>query len=214
MIRRVRRTGRKVRTGLVKLSLTLAAAIALLSTGALPAYAWSPTIYPTIQSATAIVIGGSPSSITDSAPIRLPADGPGTAAATACGTGATLYGCIIFKVYKVLTGTACGTSTLSSSVFTSIVHVTGATNTKVTYTSAAFTPTVAGTYVWMDTYSGTGNPVGSGNNYPSASFACEAFTVTGSHGVPEFPIGLPLLMAFALPALMLLRRRLPQASLS
>src|SRR6267143_1704055 len=42
---------------------------------------------------------------------------------------------------------------------------------------------------------------------------CEPFNVTAAppHSVPEFPLGLPALLALALPAMILLRRRLPHA---
>jgi hypothetical protein len=42
-------------------------------------------------------------------------------------------------------------------------------------------------------------------------FGCEPFTVNAPppHGVPEFPLGLPALLALALPLMMLLRRKLP-----
>jgi hypothetical protein len=197
MTRIAGKTERNVRTRLVKVSLSLAAALALLSLSALPAYAW--TSYPgtTTLAHPTIVLGGS---TTDSAPLKLTADGVSTSPASCL--AATSYGCIIFKVYA---GTCASYS--GAALFTNIVQVTSASQgAYFTYVSAAYTPVASGSYVWVDTYSGTTGA----NPYPSNTFACELFTVnTPSHGVPEFPMGLPALLALALPLMILLRRKLP-----
>jgi len=175
----------------------MAAALTLLALGALPAYAWNSTPGPTTPSGTSIALGGS---ITDNAPLTLTANGPGTSPSV-CVPSST-FGCIIFKVFA---GT-CSSFSTTTTYFTSIVAVTTASQgASHTYTSAAFTPLAAGNYVWVDTYSGTTGT----NPYPTASFGCEPFTVNAPHGAPEFPAGLGILMALALPAMMLLKRRLP-----
>jgi len=180
----------------------LVAVVGLLSSVALPAFAWSSSPGPTTLNASTIVKGGS---VTDSALIVLSNYGPGTSPST-CPKGST-FGCIIFKVY----GGTCSSYSTSTLYFTSTVVVTSAAESSTfpsgghTYASPTFTPTSTTqlSYVWIDSYTGTTG------GYPSAKFACEPFTV--SHGVPEFPVGMPLLIALALPALILLRRRLPQA---
>jgi hypothetical protein len=53
-------------------------------------------------------------------------------------------------------------------------------------------------------------PVRGAVSFGGSYYDCEPITLASvSHGVPEFSAGLPILMALALPALLLLRRRLP-----
>jgi hypothetical protein len=74
-----------------------------------------------------------------------------------------------------------------------------------TYTSTlATTGLAAGSYVWIVSFSGI-----SADPDLHALKTCEPFTLTVGHGlgVPEFPSGLALLMALAIPALLLVRNK-------
>jgi hypothetical protein len=185
MTRMARNSGRNVRSRVVRIAASLAATFALLSMSALPAYAWTTTPGATTLSSATVAVGGSQ---TDSALLKLTTETTSS------------FGSIIFNVYQ---GTCSSHTTL---VFTATVAVTSAAMgaSGHTYISPAFSPASPGNYIWLDTYTGTGT-----GGYPPATFACEPFTVA-PHGVPEFPAGLAILMGLALPAMMLLKRRLPQ----
>ena len=173
-------------------------ALGIMLLGAAPAFAWTSSL-STVPSATTVVAG---ISVTDTATVTLSLDsGP--------------YGSVVFAVYSggCTTGTPTGSQVLGHFTGLNTNTVTVTANGAHSYTSAAFSTTgLSGSYVWAVKYLGTGS--GGYPNAPSAGyFDCEAFTVTPnvSHGAPEFPMGLPLLMALALPAMLLLRRKLPQA---
>src|SRR5437870_8078040 len=101
-----------VRARLLRVSVTAAAALALLSLAALPAYAWTSTPGATTLNHPTIALGGG--SVSDSAPLRLTADGPSGSPA-ACPAG-SVYGCIIFKVFA---GT-CSSFSTTTTYFTDI----------------------------------------------------------------------------------------------
>jgi hypothetical protein len=93
------------------------------------------------------------------------------------------------------------------------ITVTGSGVT--TYTSTLSTTGLsAGSYVWLVYYSGTGS-----NGYPRApasGYDCEPFTLFAAPppaSVPQFPFGMALLMAIALPALLLLKKKSSVSSL-
>jgi hypothetical protein len=172
-------------------------AFGLMLLGAAPAFAWTSAI-STTPSAT-LVAAGTP--VTDTATVTLTNDG-------------APFGYVVFAVYSggCTNGAPTGAQVLG--------HFPGPSNTNnvaVTasgsnpYTSASFSTTgLSGAYVWVVYYTGTGS-----SGYPRApatGYDCESFSVSPppAHGAPEFPAGLAVLMGIALPAMMLLKRRLPQ----
>lgn len=114
------------------------------------------------------------------------------------------YGSVVFALWA---GT-CSSQT-GSAIFTSTITVSGSTSYSGAYstTSGSFSTTglSAGSYVWLVYYTGTGT--GGYPRAPTSGYDCEPITLTVSHGVPEFSAGLPLLLALAAPALLLLRRQ-------
>jgi len=136
-------------------------------------------------------------------------------------TGATSAGTINFYLYAG----KC-TSITGGSLFSSIATVgSGNNGATVAYSSGSFLTSglAAGGYVWLVRYSGGGTspgwPAYPASNTPGAVsfngnyYDCEPITLAPRSpgvGVPEFSAGLPILMALALPALILLRRLLPQ----
>jgi hypothetical protein len=184
---------RNLNARVVRVAVSLAAALALLSMGALPAYAWTSSFSTTTP--TTVIAG---STITDASVVSLSNDaGP--------------YGSVVFAVYSgsCTSGNPTGVKVLG--------HFGGADTSTVTvtasgahpYSSGPFSTTgLSGSYVWVAYYTGTGS--GGYPRAPTAGYHCEPFTVNPpSHGVPEFPVGLPALLALALPLMILLRRKLP-----
>lgn len=153
-----------------------------------PVFAWHIVGFTTTASATSAAIG---TGIYDKATLQLSTNGGP-------------YGSITFYAY---TGTCNGqghpTGTL---VYTSsAVSVTGSGPT--TYQSATVPTTgwAAGNYVWVAKYSGTGY-----GGYPSAQAACEPFNLFQGPPpptVPEFPLGLALVMALAIPVLFIVKSK-------
>jgi hypothetical protein len=132
---------------------------------------------------------------------------------------ATSAGTIYFYLYA---GTCAG---ITGSPLYSHTATVGPGNNGATvqYGSGSFPTTglTAGPYVWLSRYSGGGTSPG-WPAYPASTLSgvvllsgnyydCEPIKLTAvSHGVPEFSAGLTILMASALPALLLLRRLLPK----
>lgn len=211
----------KTRWGFSKpVGLGLLAVSAMLVLGASPAFAWHVVLPPNCTSVTnqvqpCFTTTNSGSSATvgatvwDTATIQLSDSGPSTYFKCAAGAGSTYcpYGYLTFAVY---TGTCSGLTPTGTLVFTSNpIPVTKAAETAATtYTSNSWDTTgaAATSYVWVSTYSGTGYM-----GYPKAQASCEPFILTPpqSHGAPEFPAGLPLLLAIAIPAMLLAKRRVP-----
>jgi hypothetical protein len=130
--------------------------------------------------------------------------------------GATPSGTINFFLYAgTCTGVGAGPLYSKSLAVSSLNN--GAT---LQYDSGSFSTTgqVAGQYVWLSKYSGStttpGWPADPRNAASGAVlvggiyYDCEPITLAPtSRGVPEFSMGLPILMALALPALILLKAR-------
>jgi hypothetical protein len=171
-------------------------AFGLMLLGAVPAFAWTSSV-TTTPSATSVVAG---TLVTDTATVTLSPD-------------ASPFGYVVFAVYS---GGCTNGAPTGSQVLTHFTGSVTASNVAVTangvhsYTSASFSTTgLSGAYVWVVYYTGTGS-----GGYPRAplsatTYDCEPFTVNAPHGAPEFPAGLGVLLALALPAMMLLKRRLP-----
>ena len=182
----------------VPLLTAMAGALALVVFGAVPAFAWTSSLSTTPQPSASVAVG---TSISDMASLTLTSE-----IGTASGT-----------VYFYLYAGTC-TSVTGSALYSSTASVVSSNNgaTKQ-YGSGSFSTTglSAGSYVWLVRYSGgggwpatptTGTLVG-GNYYD-----CEPISLTVSHGVPEFSVGLPLLLGLAIPALLLVRARRPMSS--
>jgi hypothetical protein len=137
-------------------------------------------------------------------------------------SGATSAGTIYFYLYAGTCSSVTG-SPLRSSTATVGSANGGAT---IQYGSGSFPTTglTAGPYVWLTKYSGGGTSPG-WPAFPTSTtsgailfngiyYDCEPIKLTAptppSVGVPEFSAGLPILMALALPALLLMRRQLPK----
>jgi hypothetical protein len=189
----------------VALGIALFSVLGLTALGSAPAFATTPTSsLSTTPSATTVGVG---TPVTDAATVTLSA-----------GTGP--FGSVVFAVYSVpATGSPCPGNTPTGTQVTGRFAGSAATSSVVVtasgahvYTSGPFSTTglPLGNYVWAVRY------VGGTTGYPSSpsitGYDCEPFTVV-AHAttlrVPEFSAGLPILVAMALPALLLLRRRLP-----
>jgi hypothetical protein len=153
-------------------------------------FAWHIVSFSTTPSTTSSAIG---TSISDSAKLQL-SDNGGP------------YGSITFKIYSG-TCTTEGVPTGTLKYTSSPVPVTSAatSGSGATYGSGPVSTTglAAGSYVWVASYSGTAG------GYPAGTAGCESFTLfKGSPPpVPEFPLGIALLMALAIPALLLVRSK-------
>jgi len=170
----------------------LATAALLMGIGAVaPVFAWSSSLNTCLGNYTSSTYPNpcptttpsypAGSVVYDTAKVYLTSNGPS-------------YGSVTFLVAQ---GTCGDHSTGSSTGVTgSSQSVTGS---GTTYYNAHVTITAAGSYVWLVSYGGGG--------YPSQS-TCEPFTITVSPPtVPQFPLGMALLMALAIPALFLVRGR-------
>jgi len=190
------------------IGLVVLSAFGLMVLGASPVFAWhlqgcdvaTPCAgFTTHINPSTIVVAGT--ALTDTANL-IGCDG-----SHACGSASgSITGSIVWKAY---TGGTCAGTVVS--------HWPGsaASDTKAgpfgnpaTVVSDSFSTTgLVGAYSFQATFVGTG----------SWAFTtvgpCEPFNVTAAppHSVPEFPLGLPALLLLALPAMILLRRRLPHA---
>src|SRR5208337_2385439 len=189
-----------------KLAILGAVAVVLGLSAVAPAFAWTSSLSTTIYcksgagawsvcaSTTSIPAG---TAVKDKATLTLTSDGGP-------------YGTISFYIYSGTYNTdkTCaqnvGASTLywtdPSNAYT--VAGSGATN----YYSSSPTSLVAGSYFFYVVYSGTGS-----GGYPSAA-KCEPFTTAGypfppPSTVPQFPLGMALLLAVAIPGLLLVRSK-------
>lgn len=117
------------------------------------------------------------------------------------------YGSVYFAV-------AAGTCADHGSTISNQTYAVTGTGTTYPTESISTTAYSAGSYVWLVHYSGTGS-----KGYPRAPSSgqdCEPFTLTSlppPTSVPEFPFGMALLMAMAIPALVLFKRKLSLSSL-
>ena len=181
-------------------------AIGMMLLGAAPAFAWHVVLPPGCSSSSQVqpcftTSASITPTVHDSATIQISNNGP-TAGYTCPDSSSCPFGYITFKVYTVVVGQSCRdgsgnpTGTLK---FTSFTPVTASAQAGPTTYQSASVALAPGSYNWVATYSGTGS-----GGYPSAMAACEPFTIV-TNGVPEFPSGMALLLAIALPAMLLLR---------
>jgi hypothetical protein len=149
---------RRVRTGqkrFVRLTLSIAAGFALLSMTAMPAFAWNSSQGTTTPSASTLALGGS---VSDTVPPVITNDGPSSTSPAACPAG-NFFGCIVLKVYS---GT-CSSYSTTTTYFSTTIQITSAAESTSypsgghSYTSASFTPSTPGNYVWAVYYTGTGS---------------------------------------------------------
>lgn len=119
------------------------------------------------------------------------------------------YGSVVFAVAS---GTCGNVISVLSNVTIGIPSTPTIAYANVT-TTFSTTALSAGNYVWLVHY--TGNPDGY-KRYPTTGNDCEPFKLTSlppPTSVPEFPFGMALLMAMAIPALVLFKRKLSLSSL-
>ncbi len=168
----------------------------ILGLGAMsPVFAWHDSNFSTQlnPSSCGTGTGCSVASVTDTATITLSDNGPN-------------YGAMTFDVYPAA-ATGCAAAAGTASLFHSVVSVVGHTDSgsDQTYqtTSAAFSTTGhVGNFVWIVSYGGGG--------YPSQGPTCEQMkllTFPPPSTVPQFPLGMALLLAVAIPGLLLVRSK-------
>jgi len=203
MVRRGPRRGVAI-AGLCALATALGLVLA-----AAPAFAWTSSVYTCIGNYTSSTY---PSS---------------------CTSNPTLGGSIIYDTAQLTlsnSGSPYGSLTVllakgtCSSIGSTISGVSGSNPSVTTYGTTYYVASIAtssltsgSSYVWLTSYSGTsgGYPYaptsGAGTNpttYSGNLVDCEPFIFQATTGVREFPSGMVLLLALALPALVLMRRRL------
>jgi len=160
---------------------------------------------------------------------------PGTVVSNTCAdtttSAATQEGTLCFLVYKapvysapgILTTTACngnvpvsGSTQITSGISPTSTPVPRSDDT-TTYTSYAFKSTLtlsasttAGFYAWIVQYNPSKFDSKSGNSLYDLQ-TCETFQLTGTYPppptAPQFPLGMALLFALAIPGLLLIRSR-------
>ena len=164
-----------------------------------PTFAWSSSLSTCVGTSYSSECTVNPSyaigtSVSDTAKLTLTSDGGP-------------YGQVIFGVAAGTCRTVTGAPGYGSIITTLKYNVTG---TGTTYPSVSVSTTgySAGSYVWLVYYTGTGS--GGYPRAPSTGYDCEPFTLYSAPpptGVPEFPFGMALLMAAAIPALVLIKRK-------
>lgn len=164
-----------------------------------PAFAWTSTLNTCVGSYSSSTYPSectvNPSytvgtTVSDTAKLYLTSDG-------------SPYGTLYFAVAS---GSCANPTVLDISITGASPTVTGSGDTYYT-ASISTTGLSAGTYYWLVYYSGTGS-----KGYPrapSSGYDCEQFTLVSAPPVstPEFPFGMALLLAAAIPALVVLKRK-------
>ena len=183
--------------------LAAVAGLLVLTSVAAPVFAWHVTSFSTSLPASSFAIG---TTIIDTANLQLSAQ---TVPST------YVYGTITFSVYKGTCNpaTGLGTGTLVTSL--AAVTVTSASNgASHPYPSPGWSSTgqSANSYYFVAVYSGSSSQSIGGvlyGGYPGATAGCEPFTLFKGppFGAPEFPLGPLLVIALALPALLLIRSK-------
>jgi len=201
-----------------KLALLGFAAIALAVAGVAPAFAWhvasfSSQIYcnngtsasPSWAPCTSSQLSNINTQIQDHATLLLSDNGApyGTVSFYVYSGGSTTYfNNVDTHVCTIKTG---ATLVWTDSANPQSVGSASQTTPGQSFTSSTVTGS-AGTYFFYVSYSGTGS-----GGYPAGSL-CEPFTALNSFpppptGVPQFPLGMALLLALAIPGLLLIRSR-------
>jgi len=158
-----------------------------------PTFAWSSSLSTCVGTSYTSECAVNPSyaigtTVSDTAKLYLTSDGGP-------------YGSVYFAV-------AAGVCSDHGSAISNQTYAVTGTGTTYPTESVSTTGYSAGSYVWLVHYSGTGS--GGYPRAPSTGNDCEPFTLykgTPPTGVPEFPFGMALLMAMAIPALVLFRRK-------
>ena len=174
------------------------AALAILATTlafSVPAFAWHVVSFSTSMQGGSFAIG---TTMADTANLEL--------SATSVSSNYN-YGTITFYAYQGTCTPSSGKGTGTLVYTSSPVTVTGASNgASASYTDPAGFDTTgmsAGSYYFVAVYSGSV----SSPTYPGATAACEPFSLYQGGTVPEFPLGMALLIGLAIPALLLFRTR-------
>jgi hypothetical protein len=211
-----------------KLALLGFTAVALALAGAAPAFAWhvssfTSTIYcnngtstaPSWAPCTSQQLGNINVQIEDQATLQISYNGSpyGTVSFYLYSGGSSTFsnGQYKFNGYEIPQCTLNTGSHAPTLVWTDSANPQSVTSSAEASSSQTFTSSVvtgsAGTYFFYVVYSGTGS-----NGYPSSSL-CEPFTASGNfppppqNGVPQFPLGMALLLAVAIPGLLLVRSK-------
>jgi len=160
-----------------------------------PTFAWSSSLSTCVGTSYSTSCTVNPSypigsTVTDTAKLYLTSDG-------------APYGSVYFAV-------AAGVCSDYGTIISGTSQTVSVTGTGTTYPQASISTTgySAGSYVWLVYYGGTG--YGGYPRAPSSGYGCEPFTLVKAPpppGVPEFPFGMALLLAAAIPALVLLKRK-------
>ena len=119
----------------------------------------------------------------------------------------TPYGSVYFAVAK---GTC---ADYGSTIINQTYAVTG-TGTTYPYESISTTAYGAGSYVWLvHFYAPPATGGGQYPRYPTTGNDCEPFTLTAAYvPTPQFPLGMAVVLAAALPAMLLIKRKFSTTS--
>ena len=181
--------------------LGILAAIIFVSPLLAPTFAWTSSLSTCVGSTYSTSCAKNPSyaigtTVSDTAQLVLTNDG-------------TPAGTVYFAVASGIcsdhgTGTTTGVTGASQ---TATTGSGGSGTTTTTYTASLSTTGLsAGSYVWLVYYSGTGS--GGYPRAPTSGYDCEPFTLfAGSIPTPQFPLGMAALLATALPAMLLIKRK-------
>jgi hypothetical protein len=179
---------------------------------AVPAYAWHSNLSTQIY-ANGVVCGppgssnpcGVPvgSSIYDKATLFLSSNGKpyGTISFVVYSGSSFTNGAYSANGYSIPKCTLGTGNTLKWTDSLNPQSVTGTGTTQYTSSTVNTNTYSTGSYFFYVTYSGTGK-----SGYPSAS-VCEPFSLSSTSTVPEFPLGMALLFALAIPVLLIARTR-------
>lgn len=178
----------------------LGAMAVILGLGAMsPVFAWTSNLNSTSLTPTSCGTssGCATASVTDTALLTLTNDG-------------APRGSVTFTVYAAAVGATCASSGSALWSDTESVPSTGtyvdSSHTQFSITSASFSTTGhVGSFVWIVSYPGTGS-----GGYPGVSPKCEPMkllTFPPPSTVPQFPLGMALLLAVAIPGLLLVRSK-------
>jgi hypothetical protein len=181
----------------------LGIAAMVLAIGAIvPAFAWTSTLTTQIQ------CNGSPCSSTVSIPAGTVLQDKATLTLTkesSCLGSGSNCGTVSFYVVSGAAPKSCPSKLPSGAVAEGVSVVPTSADSGTPQTLYSSNPTLAaGTYYFYVVYSGT-----TGGGYPAA-YACEPFSGGAfpppPSGVPQFPLGMGLLLVLAIPGLLLAKK--------